>query len=145
MSAFNTSYTYVILMETTDENESIYFFIRYEGNEIVLDSLSSKIKDIIWYNFDGFSTFDLDTSNIVSEKTAREMCQVLLNSSAHRKFDGVIKDVDLDIEDTDSDEIKIEKVFDILGLGKIENFIDKEDRGSDCDSDSTSQYESDSN
>lgn len=139
---------YVIMMETTDTlQESIYYFLKYNGNEEIIGCLSSQISNIIWYNFDGMSTFDLDTTNIVSESTAVEMCKVCLNSSPHRKFDGRLKHIDFEFLEEDTDEIKIEKVFDLIGLGKIENYIDQEDTEfdystSDDDSDSGEEGES---
>ena len=120
---------YVILMETSGEqNESWYYFIRKNGNEENLTHLFNQLEKIDWYILDDLSTFDLDLEHTVSAKTAKEMTKVDLNhSSFHRKFDGVLQKIDFDFKKKDGNETKICKVFDVLGLGQIENFIDDED------------------
>jgi len=120
---------YVILMETSGEqNESWYYFLRKNGNEENLTHLFNQLEKIDWYILDDLSTFDLDLEHTVSSKTAKEMTKVDLNhSSFHRKFDGVLQKIDFDFKKKDGNETKICKVFDVLGLGQIENYIDDED------------------
>jgi len=125
----NMTGKYAILMETSgEENESWYYFIKYEGNEENLKDLQSQFEKIKFYIIDELSTFDLELEYLVSAQTAKEMTKVDLNhSSFHRKFDGVLQKIDFDFKKKDGNETKICKVFDILGMGQIENFIDDED------------------
>ena len=137
---------YVILMETSGEqNESWYYFLRKDGNEENLKHLSEQLEKIDWYILDDLSTFDIDLEHTVSAKTAKEMTKVDLNhSSFHRKFDGVLQKIDFDFRKKDGNETKICKVFDLLGLGQIENFIDDEDLDEEdlaSDSDSNTDTE----
>ena len=56
------------------------------------------------------------------------MTKVDLNhTSFHRKFDGVLKNIDFKFKKKDGNEDKMWKIFDVLGYGQIENFIDDED------------------
>lgn len=125
----NMSGKYAILMETSgEENESWYYFIKYEGNEENLKDLQSQLEKIEFYIIDDLSTFDLELDILVSAQTAKEMTKIDLNhSSFHRKFDGVLQKIDFDFKKKDGNETKICKVFDILGMGQIENYIDDED------------------
>ena len=125
----NMTGKYAILMETSgEENESWYYFIKYEGNEENLKDLQSQLEKIEFYIIDDLSTFDLELEFLVSAQTAKEMTKVDLNhSSFHRKFDGVLEKIDFDFKKKDGNETKICKVFDIIGMGQIENFIDDED------------------
>lgn len=120
---------YVILMETSDgESESWYYFIRVNGNEENLKHLSNQIESVEWSLLEDCSVFDIDMNHFVSAGCAKEMTKVDLNhSSFHRKFDGVLNFIDFDFKKKDGDETKIWKVFDLLGNGQIENFIDDED------------------
>jgi hypothetical protein len=120
---------YAILMETSgEENESWMYFIRVEGNEENLKHLETELNKVDWYILDDLSTFDLDLSHYVSAQTAKEMSKVDLNhTSFHRKFDGVLKKINLNFKKKDGNDTKICKTFDILGYGQIENFIDDED------------------
>jgi hypothetical protein len=120
---------YAILQETSGEEcESWYYFIRSNGNEEALSHLKKQLDSVEWYILGDLSTFDLETSYLVSENTAREMTLVDLNhTSRHRKFDGVLKKIDLGFKDTHSNEKKMNKAFDILSYGKIDEYIDKED------------------
>lgn len=125
----NTKGNYVALMETNDrEIESWYYFIRYEGNEKNLEHLQKQLEMVNWYMLDDLSTFDLDLEHFVSAITAKQMTKLELNShSFHRKFDGKLKKIDFEFRTNDNNEEKMEKVFDILGYGQIEDFIDDED------------------
>ena len=116
-------------METSaDECESWYFFILHNGNEEALQHLQKQLQTVDWVIEDGLSTFDLETTFLVSENTAKEMTKIDLNSySFHRKFDGTLKKIDLGLRDTDSNKKKMKKIFKILGYGQIEEFIDRED------------------
>ena len=84
---------YSILMETNSSDpESWYYFIKYEGNEDALTYLDKQLNKIDMFIIEGLSTFDLELTHLVSEETAKEMCNVDLNSiTPHRKFDGKLK------------------------------------------------------
>ena len=120
---------YVVLMETSGEEcESWYYCIRYEGNENNLQYLQEQLETVDWYILDDLSTFDLDLEHFISEKTAKELTKLELNHySFHRKFDGVLDRIELNLRKKDKNEKKMVKVFDILGYGQIEDYIDKED------------------
>lgn len=124
-----TSYTYATLLETNEaEMEAWNYFIRYQGNEEALRQLQSQLEQVDFYILEGLSTFDLEMDFLVCEKTAKEMTKLDLNShSFHRKFDGVLKPIDFEFRKKDSNETKICKVFDTLGYGQIEDYIDNED------------------
>lgn len=147
----DTENKYAILMETNGEEfESWYYFIKYNGNEENLKHLQKQLESVEWYLSDedeeinDLSAFDLELDNLVSEKTAKEMTKVDLNSCyPHRKFDGTLQRIDLGFKKRHSDEKKMEKAFDILGYGLIEDFIDQEDCDEeDCSSASESSEES---
>lgn len=121
--------SYVILMETScGECESWYSFIRVDGNEENLKHLSNQIESVEWSLLEDCSVFDIDMEHFVSASCAKEMTKVDLNcGSFHRKFDGVLNIIDFDFKKKDGDETKIWKIFDLLGNGQIENFINDED------------------
>lgn len=129
MSEEKVQRKYALLMETSaDECESWYSFILHNGNEEALQHLQKQLQTVDWVIEDGLSTFDLETTFLVSETTAKEMTKVDLNSySFHRKFDGVLKKIDFNLRDTDSNKKKMKKIFKVLGYGQIEEFVDKED------------------
>lgn len=120
---------YAILMETNGkEFESWYYFIKYDGNEENLKHLQTQFDDVQFFILDELSTFDLDLDHLVSERTAKEMTKVEVNSFMYnRKFDGVLEKINFKFHRKDSNRKKIIKVFETLGIGKIEDFIDKED------------------
>lgn len=120
---------YAILMETSgEENESWYNFIRVDGNEENLNFLNEQLNQVRWYILDDLSTFDLEMDHFVSAQTAKEMTKIDLNANSfHRKFDGVLKKIDFGFRKKDKNDAKICKVFDLLGYGRIEKFIDDED------------------
>ena len=120
---------YAVLMETNGEEcESWLYFIKYNGNEKNLTLLQKQLESIDWYILDDLSTFDLDLDHFVSSTTAKEMTKIELNHySFHRKFDGVLTNIDLNLRKKDKNEKKMVKVFDILGYGQIEDFVDEED------------------
>jgi len=120
---------YVVLQETSGEEcESWYFCIKYEGNQENLIHLQKQLESVDWYILDDLSTFDLDLEHFISEKTAKELTKLELNHvSFHRKFDGVLDKIDLHLNKKDKTEKKMVKVFDILGYGQIEDYIDDED------------------
>lgn len=122
-------YRYAILMETNGkEYESWYNFIRYEENEEALQYLQKQLSKVDFYILDEYSTFDLELSNLVSEETATEMCKVDLNAYMfHRKFDGTLKKINFDFSKRDDNEDRIEKVYDKIGMGDIDKYIDGED------------------
>jgi hypothetical protein len=120
---------YVVLMETSGEEcESWYYCIKYQGNEKNLAHLQKQLEKVDWYILDDLSTFDLDLDHFISFQTAKELTKLELNShSFHRKFDGVLDRIDLNLKKKDKNERKMVKVFDILGYGQIEDYIDNED------------------
>jgi hypothetical protein len=120
---------YVALMETSEkECESWYFFIRLAGNGAALRHLQQQLEMVEWFILDNLSTFDLDLEHTVSAITAKQMTKLELNShSFHRKFDGKLQKIDLGFRKRDTDERKMEKTFDLLGYGQIEEYIDDED------------------
>jgi hypothetical protein len=125
----NSTSKYAILQETSgEENETWINFIKYEGNEDALSHLEKQLNQIDFYIVDDLSTFDIETQFLVSEQTAKEMTKVDLNHySFHRKFDGTLKKIDLGLKEHYDNEKKMTKVFDALGYGKIEEYIDEED------------------
>ena len=124
-----TDGNYVVLMETSgEEYESWYYFIRVEGNEENLKHLQTQFKEVEWEISDDLSTFDLELDHPVSAQTAKQMTKLDLNFTYfHRKFDGVLKKIDFDFKKKDGNQTKICKVFDVLGYGQIEDYIDDED------------------
>lgn len=155
----NTTSSYVVLAECNGKHyETWYNFIKYEGNEEALNNLKAQLEKVEFYIIDDLSTFDLDLDNKVSSETAKQMTKIDVNSvMAHRKFDGVLKTVDLGFRSKYSNDKKIVKTFDKLGIGMISNFVDgedfdemvddnKEEEGSSSDyqdSDGESDYEYD--
>jgi hypothetical protein len=124
-----TECKYAVLMETSGEEcESWYYSIKYNGNEKNLKHLQEQLESVDWYILDDLSTFDLDLKYLIDEKTAKELTKLELNHhSFHRKFDGVLDKVELNFRKKDKNEKKMVKVFDILGYGQIEDYIDGED------------------
>jgi hypothetical protein len=127
------SYQYAILMETSGrEFESWYNFIRYEGNEEELLHLQKQLSKVEFYILGELSTFDLELEHLVSEDTARQMCMVDLNAYMfHRKFDGKLEKIDFGFSRRDDNEDKIEKVYDKIGNGDIDKYVDGEEDFSD--------------
>ena len=129
----NTDSRYVILCETSGrEFESWYYFIRYEGNEKALEYLQKQLEKIDMYILDDFSTFDLDLDHFFTETTAKEMTKLEVNSYMfHRKFDGKMQMISLGLKKRDDNDDMLEKLFDKLGLGQIEDYVENEDIDSD--------------
>ena len=125
----STKFTYATLMETNGEEcESWLYFIKYQGNEKNLKQLQDQLEQVEWFIMDDLSTFDLDLDFLVCETTAKEMTKIDLNhESFNRKFDGELKSVNFGFKTKYKNGKKIQKVFDTLGYGQIENFIDNED------------------
>jgi len=121
--------SYVVFIETNNEkNQTWYTFIRKDGNENSLLKLQIQLSQIDWYSLKDLSIFKLDLDNTVSEKTAREMCSINLNLwMFHKKFDGEMKDIDFAFKKSDSNEKRIEKVFDTLGYGQIQEYLSNEE------------------
>ena len=120
---------YAVLMETNGEEcESWLYFIKHDGNEDKLQHLLKQLEQIEMYIIDDLSTFDLDLEHLVSEQTAKDMTKVELNSvSFHRKFDGVMKTVNLGLKRKDSNEKRIRRAHKALGFGNIDEHIEDED------------------
>jgi hypothetical protein len=128
MTTETPQYRYVALQETSGEEfESWIYFIRLEGNEENLNHLKKQLDQVDWVIIDDLSTFDLDLEHTVSELTAKEMTKVELNVYFHRKFDGTLQKINFGFKNKDSNKRKIKRVFDKLGYGQIDEFIDKED------------------
>ena len=125
----NEDEKYAVLMETSGEEcESWYYCIRYKGNEKNLKHLQDQLETVDWYILDDLSTFDLDLEHFISERTAKELTKLELNHhSFHRKFDGVLDKIDLKLRKKDQNDNNMVKVFDLLGYGQIEDYIDQED------------------
>jgi hypothetical protein len=125
----NSNLKYAVLQETNGEEcESWLYFIKYQGNEEALSHLEKQLNSVDFYVIDDMSTFDLETSYLVSEQTAKEMSKIDLNHySFHRKFDGVLQKIDLKLRDSYNNKKKIKQVFKTLGFGRIEDYIDLED------------------
>ena len=118
-------------METDGENcESIYYFIKYEGNEEALKALQTELNRVEnQMIFEGVMNFDLDLDHLVSETTASEMIMLELNSSSfHRKFDGKMKTIDFKYKSSKvyNDEGRIIRIDAILGGGRIDRHVDGE-------------------
>lgn len=145
--------TYVTLVETNGKHyECWYYFIKYEGNEEAIQHLEKQLNEMEPMILEDLSFFDIDTEHRMSEKTAKEMTSLEVNHVMfHRKFDGTLKKIDFGFKKKDSNNKKIIKVFNILGIGGISNFIDKEDveevengSASESDSSGTEYFYSDS-
>ena len=144
----NNDNSYVVLCETSGrEFESWYYFIRYGENKKALEYLQKQLEKIDMYILDDFSTFDLDLDHFFSEQTAKEMTMLEVNSySFHRKFDGKMQIISLGLKKRDDNDDMLEKLFDKLGLGQIEEYVEDEDIDSDdlvSDSDNSDSDSSD--
>ncbi len=148
---------YCILAETNGgENETWYYFIKYNENKNALKHLKSQldtIKDMVIIDIEEIQTsvFTLDLENLVNEKTAKEMTKININSfTYHRKFDGILNSIHLRLhkikkeDDDDDEDINIKKLIKLhekLGMGQIEDYISKEDINSDIsDNEFNSSY-----
>jgi hypothetical protein len=135
-----SKFTYATFMETSEEEaESWYTFIRWEGNEEELQHLEKQLDSVDWLldPGDNLSAFTLELGYLVSEATAKEMTKVDLNSqSFHRKFDGKMSRIELNLKDIKQERKKnrdnvnmdnIEKAMDKLSNGAIDQFLTDED------------------
>ena len=122
---------YAVLMETSPEDcESWYYFIKFNGNEDALKNLKAQFDSITdAVIMDDINLFDLDIENLISEECAKELCMLELNSVAyHRKFDGVLENIDFRFKKKkDDDETMMFKIFDKIGEGDIDLFVTGED------------------
>jgi len=122
---------YVILSETDcDICETYMYFLKYNGNEFAINKLAEQIRDTEESEiYDDVHVFNMDTVNMVSEQTATEMCRIELNNteSFHRKFDGVLTDIDFEINDDDDAMSTLCKIHELLSFGSISEYIDDED------------------
>lgn len=141
---------YAALMETNGkECESWYYFIRCENNMEALNHLQKQLEQVDWYILDDLSTFDLDLEHFVDANTAKQMTKLELNAyQFHRKFDGKLDEINFNFKKKDlKNNIKMmEKVFDLIGYGQIDDYISDEDLDpEDLESDSDSESDSDEN
>lgn len=122
-------YTYATLLEDNPEEcEAWYYFLRWQGNEQAIKHLENQIDQVKWRGIEGLSVFTIETDYLVSEQTAKEMTKIDMNSqSFHRKFDGTLKMIDFGLKPKYKTEKRMEKFFEKLGHGGIEDYIDKED------------------
>ena len=121
--------TFAILMESNEnEVESWYYFLKVNGNEKELEYLNQQLEKMDMVFEDDLNTFILELENPVSEQTAREMCKVDLNHTTfHRKFDGKLEMINLNLKKRDSNLKMLRKLNKKLMNQGIENFIDNED------------------
>ena len=120
---------YATVMETSGEEcESWYYFIKWNGNEKNLKYLKEQIDQIEMYIVDDLSAFDIEIEHLVSAQTAKEMTKLEINSvQFHRKFDGVLKTINIGMKRKDSNERRIEKINEKLAYGQISDYVDEED------------------
>jgi len=120
---------YAILQEINDkESECWITFIRRKGNNEILEKIQNQLKKVDQVMLKNMSTFTLELSPWVSAKTAKEMSKIDMNSySFHRKFDGKLLNINFGFKNKDSNETMTCKVFDHLGYGQINDYIDDED------------------
>ena len=116
-------------MESNEhEVESWYYFLKFQGNQKALSYLNEQLEKIDMVFEDNLNTFILETENLVSEQTAREMCKVDLNHvTFHRKFDGQLEMIHLNLKKRDVNTKMLKKLNKKLMNQGIENFIDDED------------------
>jgi hypothetical protein len=96
----------------------------------------------------------LDLEHLVDAKTAKQITKLELNSySFHRKFDGKLEKINFNFKKKDmkNNNRLMEKVFDLIGYGQIEDYINDEDidsedleTGSDTDTEDESGSDSSS-
>jgi hypothetical protein len=147
-STHETDGEYYILVETNaEEVESWYYFIRKEGNEEEIKQLKNDLDKVKEPEYiDDMSVFWIDIDKTVSAQTAKEMSKVELNSyQFHRKYDGKLKTIDFKFRTDKKEKQKriLEKIFDKLGYGKIEEYISDEDIDTD-DMESLSESDTES-
>jgi hypothetical protein len=116
---------YVILMETTSEGESLYNFIRYEGNQDAIKFLQDQLETVEFYIYNEYSTFCLETDVFVSENTAKEMTYLNVNMYRHRKFDGLLQHIDCKLKPDYANKKKIRKINEVLD--NLQDFVLDED------------------
>ena len=155
------TYTYATFQETNiEEHESWLTFIRFQGNEKNLEYLKNQIESIDWHcedENDMICAFDIDTKNLVSEQTAKEMCKIHLNSyTFHRKFNGSLEKINLGLKPIPENlkrkkkeylnDKNIKTVNKILSYCKISDYLSDEDipEGMEDYNDSVDDYSSDS-
>ena len=139
---------YATLMETNGEEcESWYYFVQYAPNREALEYLKAQIDEIEMYVVDDLSTFDIELEHLISAESAKQMTKLELNSVMfHRKFDGKLEHINIGLKKKDSNEKRIERINQALGMGSIEDYIGEEDIDSEdlaSDSDEEGLVESD--
>jgi hypothetical protein len=122
------SSSYAVLMETyPDDCESVYNFLKVQGNEKNLKHLEKQLNDIDdQVIIDDVNMFNIDIRHLVSEQTVDELCKLQLNNILHRKFNGTLKIIDFSFKKKDQDAHKMFRIHDIIGNGDISQYIDDE-------------------
>ena len=124
----SNEHKYVVLQETNGkEMESWYYFIKYDGNEKELKYLNDQLDKVDMFIIEDISTFDLDLNHFFSEQTASEMIMLEVNTLFHRKFDGKMDMINLELKKKDDNEDMIYKIFEKIGMGQIEDYVNGED------------------
>ena len=120
---------YAVMMETDSElYESWYYFIKCQDNMDNLMDLKKQIDSMDMFIYKEYNTFDIELDHLVSANTAKEMIRLELNSGTfHRKFDGILKPVNLGFSQNDKNKRKLVKINRVLKNGRISKFISDED------------------
>lgn len=136
---------YVVIQENSGvENESWLYFIRFQGNEEALRHLEKQFESVDWEPTEDLSVFTIDLEHFVSEKTAKEMTKIDLNSYFYRKFDGKLRMIDFRLKNKYDTLRKMEKINDLIGEGRIDEWVDGEDVDLDSNSDAPNRSSSSS-
>lgn len=138
---------YVVLKEQTDDSDNtMYNFIRFDGNEKALERLHKDLERVECWDWDYTNcAFELDIEHPVCEQTAREMCVITVNEYYSRKFDGVLTPINFGFNESDSQKKVLKKITKCLYDGMIERHVTNEDmfgRGAESsESESSSEEE----
>lgn len=105
------------------ECETWYYFIQYDGNELVLKDLEEQLKTVDLYISGDNSEFQLDLDNLVSETTVNEFLKINTVNSymIGDKIIGTLKPIDLKIKS--NNEKDMWKVNKKLCYGQIQKYL----------------------
>jgi len=128
-------YRYAIIQEVNEsETEAWQYFLRWEGNEEEIQYLHKTIQSIDWIPIEECSIFYSNIDDLVSEQTAKEMSRLDFGSKwRNRKFDGKLEHINFGFKKRDRTIEKMNKIFDHIGYGQIEDYIGDEDYSGDSD------------